>query len=347
MSGSVEGRYFYPRQARFTKARASLPDRRTLRIEDESGKAIVETLLAPVRVSERLGDIPRHFRFRDGGQFETVDNDGVDAMLEGTRKGKHLLARIERSWSWVLLSVAVAIGAGFLFADFGIPALAYWLAMVTPYDASSQISQRGLEAMDGIFLQPTKLDAKTRAHAIVVFGRVRMQENHLGNYVLLFRNAPALGPNAFSLPDGRVIVTDQLFPLVKSDAELEGVFAHEISHSVHRHALQRVYQASLVPAALALLTGDLSQVGQLATFLPGVLIQSAYSRRFEQQADDDAAATLLKLGDDPAALAHLLQRMDAQVCGKKRKCPPSWLSSHPDTEARVERLNSESHMNSR
>jgi Zn-dependent protease with chaperone function len=347
MSDAVEGRYFFPRQARFTNARASLPDKRTLRIEDESGGVLIETRLAPVRVSERLGDIPRHFRFTDGSQFETVDNDGVDEMLRGTRKGKHLLARIERSWRWVSLSVAVAIAAGFLFIDYGIPALAYWLAMVTPYDVSYQISQRGLQAMDGFFLQPSKLDAKTRFRAIGDFGRVRMAENSLGNYVIVFRNAPAVGPNAFSLPDGRVIVTDQLFPLVKSDAELEGVFAHEIAHSVHRHALQRVYQAALVPAALALLTGDLSQIGQIATFLPGVLIQSAYSRRFEQQADDDAAATLLKLGQDPAALAHLLQRMDAQVCGKKNKCPPGWLSSHPDTEARVERLLSEGHVTKR
>jgi Zn-dependent protease with chaperone function len=347
VSRVVEGRYFYPRQARFVKARASLPDKHTLRIEDESGHAILETPLAPVRVSERLGDIPRHFRFRDGGQFETADNDGADEMLEGTRKGKHLLARIERSWRWVSLSVAVAIAAGFFFVDFGIPALAQWLAFVTPYDISNQISERGLQAMDGIFLKPSKLDAKTRFRAIGVFGRVRMAENSVGNYVILFRNAPAVGPNAFSLPDGRVIVTDQLFPLVKSDAELEGVFAHEISHSVHRHALQRVYQAALVPAALALLTGDLSQIGQIATFLPGVLVQSAYSRRFEQQADDDAAATLLKLGQDPAALAHLLQRMDAQVCGKKGKCPPSWLSSHPDTQARVERLLSEGHVTKR
>jgi len=70
-------------------------------------------------------------------------------------------------------------------------------------------------------------------------------------------------------------------------------------------------------------------------------VEAGYSRGFEQQADDDAAATLNANGEDPAALAHLLQRMDETVCGKKSTCPPSWLGSHPATADRAQRLLSE------
>ena len=34
-------------------------------------------------------------------------------------------------------------------------------------------------------------------------------------YQLLLRNAPHIGPNAFALPDGRIVVTDQLVGLAQ------------------------------------------------------------------------------------------------------------------------------------
>jgi len=46
-------------------------------------------------------------------------------------------------------------------------------------------------------------------------------------------------------------MTDQMIPLVKRDEEIEGVFAHEMSHVDRAHGLQRIYQASIVPAAIA------------------------------------------------------------------------------------------------
>src|SRR5262249_5372781 len=158
-----------------------------------------------------------------------------------------------------------------------------------------------------------------------------------GGYLLLFRRGGFVGANAFALPDGRVVMTDELWQLVKNDEEIEGVFAHEMAHVDHAHGLQRMYQASLLPAALALLTGDPSQFSQVATVLPGILIESSYSRAFEQQADDDAAATLKRMGASPTHLADLLKRLEAKQCGKTG-CVPSWIGSHPDTASRAARL---------
>ena len=55
-----------------------------------------------------------------------------------------------------------------------------------------------------------------------------------------------------------------------------------------------------------------------AAILPGVLLQSAYSRTFEQQADDDAAALLRRHGEDPGQLADLLERMERENVPQKR-----------------------------
>jgi Zn-dependent protease with chaperone function len=125
-----------------------------------------------------------------------------------------------------------------------------------------------------------------------------------------------------------------------ADDEAQGVFAHEMSHIDRVHSLQRLYQAAIVPAAIAFVTGDISQITQLATLLPGILVQAAYSRYsrdLEQQADDDAAAVLKRLGGDPAHLADLLDRMEKTLCGKQG-CSSGWLGDHPETDFRALRL---------
>ena len=337
----IEGRYFPPRSARFVPARLSRPERRVLRLETTDGAPVGDYPLKRVRIRERLGNIPRRFRFPDGGMFETVDNDGADELLAGTGRGASTLDRLERSLRWVLLSVVIVVAAIYGFAVYGIPLLADVLAQETPPNITAFISQQSLKTLDGRFLSPTTLKPEQKARAQAALEKAA-RHAHLPptTYRLVFRNAPRVGPNAFALPDGEIVVTDQLFPLIQSDSELEGVLAHEIAHVDRRHGLQSIYQASLVPAAIAVMTGDASQFGQLATLLPGILLQSSYRRSFEQQADDDAAQTLKANGEDPAALAHLLQRMDAKVCGKTG-CGPSWLSSHPATVDRVNRLMSE------
>jgi predicted Zn-dependent protease len=74
--------------------------------------------------------------------------------------------------------------------------------------------------------------------------------------------------------------------------------------------------------------------------LSGILVESSYSRGFEQQADDDAAATLKRMGAKPSRLAELLQRLDQAHCAKGG-CLPSWIGTHPDTTSRAFRLRKE------
>ena len=114
-----------------------------------------------------------------------------------------------------------------------------------------------------------------------------------------------------------------------------GVFAHEMSHVNHAHGLQSVYQASLVPAVIAFVTGDAGQVGHIAAILPGILLQAAYSRGFEQQADDDANRELRAHGEDPGRLADLLERMEHEICNKGGCLPELAGFPPPDSGAGV------------
>jgi Zn-dependent protease with chaperone function len=337
---AVQGRYFLPHSARFVPARAVAVARSGLRIEASDGSLLAQMPIRRVRVSTRLGTLARRFEFRDGGRFETDDNDGADALLHELRavRGGGFVHRIERSFRWVAFSVAIAALCAYAFVVYGIPACALALAQATPRAVVTTISDQALQAMDEMELGRSGLGDADKAKARALFARVAaFGTGRPGAYRLLFRKGNTVGPNAFALPDGRVVMTDELWRQVKNDDEIEGVFAHEMTHVDRAHGLQQIYQASLVPAAIAFITGDASQFSQVGAVLPGVLLQSAYDRGFEQEADDKAAAVLMKLGGKPSHLADLLERLDGAMC-KKQACPPSWLGTHPDTASRAARL---------
>nr|ACN58799.1 hypothetical protein AKSOIL_0154 [uncultured bacterium BLR9] len=337
MTEALAGRYFLPGSAHFVTARARL-DGPNFRIVDDAGTVLSEMPLKHVRVSSRLGSIPRRFDVPGGGCFETDDNDGADALLAGGGRHASRLHRWEGSWRWALGSLAVAGVATYAFVIYGIPAGALWLAQQTPPSVGTLVERQALQVLDNTLLEPTTLNTAARVRARTLFARVAAKgKRGSDGYRLLFRDSKAIGPNAMALPDGSIVMTDQLWELVQKDDEIEGVFAHEIAHVDRAHTLQRLYQAAIVPAAIAIMTGDLSQITTLATVLPGVLVQAAYSRDLEQEADDDAAVTVKALGDNPAGLADLLERMEKKICGETA-CGSGWLSDHPETDRRMQRL---------
>jgi Zn-dependent protease with chaperone function len=339
----IAGNYFFPGSSRFARAEASLAADGQLVIVDDSGSELARAPVKWIRVSPRLGKLKRSLTFPDGARFETGDNDGIDALLRGAghvRRGT-FIHRIEGSYRWVAASVVAAAVTVTLFILYGIPAMALWLADETPPYVATVMSNETLNEMQRL-LPPTKLPKVDQKRSLALFARVAAQgKSGVKGYRLLFRDGGIIGANAFSLPDGTVVMTDQLYRLSRKDDELEGVFGHEMAHADRHHALQAVYQASLVPAAIALITGDVTQLGHMATLLPGILLQSAYSRGLEQQADDDSAATMKRIGANPAALGELLERMEKKECGKDR-CGPSWLGDHPATAERAARLRAES-----
>jgi Zn-dependent protease with chaperone function len=330
----ADGRYFLPGSAACVPARLELsPDGQTLLVTGDA--MAVQAARDAVRATARLGNLPRKLAFPDGGCFETGDNDAIDAMLQPRDRIVH---RLEKSWRAVLVSVVLAVAAIAMFAFYGAPTAANWMALHTPHRVAQVATEQTLRVLDKSVLEPTRLP-RARQDAILALFRdvARQAPRGADHYRLLLRHAPGIGPNAFALPDGTIVATDQLVTFARNGAELQGIFAHETAHVDRAHGLQRIYQASLVPAVVAFITGDISQVGQLAVILPGILLQSAYSRGFETQADDDAAALLRRMGKNPAPLADILERIEAKMCGKT-ECLPSLLGSHPVTRERAARL---------
>lgn len=145
-----------------------------------------------------------------------------------------------------------------------------------------------------------------------------------------------MGPNAFALPSGDIVVLDQLVELAENDDEVAGVIAHELGHVAYRHGLRQLIQSSVVSFVVGIYFGDVSS---LAASFGALALESRYSREFEHEADAYGARSLLAAGLGSEPLAAMLERMEKAHAEKGGKASrESLLSSHPDTAERVARL---------
>lgn len=299
----------------------------------------VQAHWSALRVSDRVGSIPRRITLPDGRLLETDDNAAVDRIEAKfrARGGARWAHGLERSWPWALLALVLAIAIGWLVVVRGVPVAARVVAFMLPEDALLIASQQILATLDRTALSPSELLPARQAEVRAMLRRIGEAGGRPERYTLALRSSKAIGPNAFALPDGTIIVTDQLVQLTEHDGEILAVLAHEVGHVAGRHGLQRVLQSTALGLLLTLVTGDVSQVAAVVSTLPATLIESSYSRDFERDADIHAALVLTLMGEPPSHLARFLQRLQEHV---GRSGGPSWFASHPPTAERVEAVRS-------
>ncbi|CAA6603556.1 Peptidase M48 Ste24p [Rhodospirillaceae bacterium LM-1] len=284
-----------------------------------------------IQVSDRIGNVPRRLTLQDGRVLETLDNDAVDRLeirFQGQASAR-ILHRLESRWRWAAAALAATILLGWLTIAYGIPLAANRLAFALPQTLLAMASQQTLEAFDQLAFHPSKLEEKRQSEIEALLLRAAKAADSDYDYRLVLRDGGKIGANAFALPDGAIVMTDQLVDLAENDLQILAVIAHEIGHVERRHGMQRMVQSSAMAAVALFVLGDVSQV--LAA-LPAMLLESAYSRDFEREADLFAVALMRELSLPPAHLADFLERMEKE---DGQASVPGWLSTHPPTPERL------------
>jgi Zn-dependent protease with chaperone function len=286
-----------------------------------------------VSVDERLGRAPRRLRFQDGAFCEVRDVDALDILLKsvGHRDGR--VDRMQRHMRWVLVSTILSVALSVPAYKWGLPWAAAEGARRMPAAVGKTLSAQALRALDGKFLLPSKVPEERRKALTAEFKRLRLPEGGTPQSVLLFRNSPQLGSNAFTLPDGTIILLDGLVTSIKDDRQILAVLSHELGHARGRHSLQLLLEGSAVAAFWTFYAGDISS---LLAAAPAAVVQAKYSQSLEQSADEYGAALLVRNQMSPALLADALEtiaksRSDSSASG-------GYLSSHPSTTERLKRL---------
>lgn len=307
-------------------------------VRADSGELLQKHSKFTPEVSAHLGETPRYLTFPEGTSFETRDNDGVNAVLAMVGKSHwslwvHLL---ESKLRYVLPAVAIFILLAVVAVQYGVPAASKIIAARMPAAAYHVAGEQTLRLLDKIVFKPSELDAdvekRLRTH---LKGTIDAYPDW--DIVVRFRKGGPIGPNAFALPDGQIVFTDEMVAIAQHDDELLSVLAHEIGHVVHRHGMRRMVQDSLLSFAILSVTGDASGVSELFLGLPVVLTELAYSRDFERDADRFALDYLHAHQIPWHHFASILTRI-SEIESEKGQEEGKWsnyLSTHPSTPERV------------
>ena len=288
---------------------------------------------ADVTLSAPLGRAPRTLQFGDGAQLQIDESDArLDAWFPSADRVQRWADRGERRWRWVL-AAAVLVGVSMvaLFTH-GVPMLADAAARRVPASAERLLARQVMAVLDRTAFDPSALPPARREALQARFATLVAGLPRAADFELLHRASPAIGPNAFALPGGVVVVTDELIALAGHDEEILAVLAHEAAHHEHRHALRAAMQETAVVLLVGFIAGDASSLGSLAAALPTVLLQSGYSRGFESEADAFAFALLRERGISPARFADFMQRLDKDGSASTAQ---DYLSTHPASAARI------------
>jgi predicted Zn-dependent protease len=145
------------------------------------------------------------------------------------------------------------------------------------------------------------------------------------------------GVNAFAAPGGYVHITRGALALVKTEAELAAVLAHEITHVAHKHTVNAIQKNKAVQLGTSEAAANRSQfLSRIADRAYDMVLENAFDRGDELDADAGGVALAEKAGYAPIALADFLTRLDARNKNQAEK--NGLFASHPETQERIDKV---------
>lgn len=160
-----------------------------------------------------------------------------------------------------------------------------------------------------------------------------------------FKIVDASDINAFALPGGPMYINRGMIEAARTEGEMAGVMAHELSHVALRHGTaqatkaQKYQYAGIAGAVLGSIIGGGigSVVGQGSQVALGTYFLK-FSREYETEADILGAQMMARAGYDPLDLANMFKTIAQQSGGSRT---PQFLSTHPDPGNREARIRQE------
>ncbi len=295
----------------------------------EDGRMLSRAPTPSLRREVRLGRLPSCLTFPSGWQFHSDDHDAVDSIVAADRR--NLLHRWEAWHARLVLAMLPIIAGVFLIWRWGLDLLVALAVALTPGELPERIDDGHVAFIDRVMAHPSALDDGQKARVRQVFQNIVSvaPEPPFGPYTLLFRDIDGLGPNAFALPGGTIVVTDALVRTFPDSNVIAGVLGHEIAHVSEQHGLKRVYRSIGTFLLVALVAGDVGPVVEDMLLEGALLLSLARSREQELEADRIGVGIAFDAGYDPEALTHLFEHLSAD------SGVPSWLSTHPALDERI------------
>lgn len=262
--------------------------------------------LAQLRWPERTRHGVRLLHLPDGASLHCRDSVAWDTWAaHAASRRDSLVVHAQLHWRWALaslLAVMMILVAGYRW---GLPAASVVIVAELPEAADETIGDAALAQIDQQRLVgPSTLNEAQRdaIRAAFTAAVAHLPVGTAPRFRLEFRHGGRVGPNAFALPGGTIVLTDELVERVHANRDmLIGVLGHELGHLRHRDGMRMLVQSGVIAATASALYGDFST---LLALLPTWLAQASYSRDAERQADRESVRLLRANGISPAVMAE-------------------------------------------
>ncbi|MFK8138026.1 MAG: M48 family metallopeptidase [Bdellovibrionales bacterium] len=285
-------------------------------------------------IEKPLGSLPREIKLPNEDMISLAHSKELSNILD---QGKNnFVDNIERNKVLVLITVLVIPLFFYINFYFLIPIVAEKTARLLPPEIASDLSQKNFEQLDDAFMSesilPEPMRVRFRANWEKKIRKIGLEPQ---KYTIFFRNSQKLGANAFALPDGKILITDQFIEATDFNSEkVFTVLLHEVGHVEELHTLRSLAQTLGTSLLIGFIMGDLSNISDLIVGAGVQILHAQYSQDFEWEADNFALEKLELLGIDSHIYAETLS--DLKRATQDKGQPSSFFSTHPKIQERID-----------
>ncbi|HUO44778.1 MAG TPA: M48 family metallopeptidase [Burkholderiales bacterium] len=309
----------------------------------------LEIALDRISADARIGDVRRTLSLPGGAQLQTDDHAALAVLFPQANRLEVWVHKLEQHRLYVVGAFVTIAVFSWWSMVYGVPLAAKTVTRWMPRQVETVLGDQSLASIDKTVCSPSGLPAGRQQQLRSGFSALTSGLDDRYSYRLEFRDCRRIGPNAFALPGGTIVITDSLIELATDDRQITAVLAHEIGHVRNRHGLRLVLQGAGAAALISTLAGDAVSITALAAALPTLLLETGYSREFETEADTYAFKRLKEIGLSPKYFADMLTRLQTAHSEKQKAADKSgngrsennrvfdYLSTHPDTAERIQR----------
>lgn len=303
-------------------------------IQEDVGERHILTL-DKTSINPKLGSVPREIAIKDVGLLVLDSQPAVDDWLEQDQSsGIH---KYEKSTKAVLCSLLAVPLVLFGLFKYILPAAAIAFAAWVPQSAVDIASNHTLIALERTVLEPSTLSPEYQTELTKDwYALIEQLDTENEQFDILFYRSDVLGANAFALPNGTIVFTQELVELFQKDRDLlTGVLLHEIGHVEHDHSMRLIAETLFTSIALSYFFGDVSGIFELFGGAATTVMQNQYTQELEWEADNYALRQMAKVGLNSQSFADAMGKL-AEEYGEGGGDLEALISTHPSLKDRIE-----------
>ena len=171
---------------------------------------------------------------------------------------------------------------------------------------------------------------------VALVGTALTQQTERANLAWTFIVLDTDGVNAFASPGGFVHITRGALGLIHNESELAGVLGHEIGHVVRKHTINAIRKSNAVKLGSDAAGSRNALIGAVANAAYSNILENAYDRGDELDADKYAIGLTPKIGYTAKSLGEFLQRLDDRNQNQPER--NGLFASHPETTERITKI---------